>query len=101
MFRGWALGRLRDDLQAYARFAQQNDPKVKQSIQQTLAHWRHDPDLASVRDPQALERLPEPERAAWQSLWRDVDELAKGAAITNETKAAQKKPKPTAARSSK
>ena len=34
-------------------------------------------DLASVRDRPALDRLPENERAAWQALWRDVDELAR------------------------
>jgi hypothetical protein len=31
--------------------------------------------LASVRDTQALKRLPENERHAWRALWRDVDEL--------------------------
>jgi tetratricopeptide (TPR) repeat protein len=77
MFRHWALGWLRDDLTAYAKLADQNNPAVKQAVQQRLAHWRQDPDLASVRDPQALDRLPENERASWQALWRDVDELAK------------------------
>jgi hypothetical protein len=42
-----------------------------------LAHWKSDPDLASVRDPQALGRLHENERAEWQALWRNVEELAK------------------------
>ncbi len=84
MFRRWALGWLRDDLAAYTKLAEKNDPKVNQSIQQTLAHWRRDPDLASVRDPQALDHLPEDERAAWQALWRDVDELAKRAAQHNK-----------------
>jgi serine/threonine-protein kinase len=77
MFRRWALGWLRADLTTYAKQAEQNNPALKQTIQQRLAHWRQDPDLASVRDPQTLERLPENERAAWQALWRDVDELAK------------------------
>jgi tetratricopeptide (TPR) repeat protein/tRNA A-37 threonylcarbamoyl transferase component Bud32 len=77
MFRHWALGWLRDDLTAYAKLARRNDPTVQQAIQKSLAHWRRDSDLASVRDPQALDRLPENERPAWQKLWRDVDELAK------------------------
>jgi serine/threonine-protein kinase len=76
MFRRWALGWLRDDLQAYARFAQQNNPRLNQAIGERLAHWRRDADLASVRDPQSLGRLPENERAGWQALWRDVDRLA-------------------------
>jgi tetratricopeptide (TPR) repeat protein len=77
MFRRWALGWLRDDLTAYAKLAEKNNPAVKQTIQQRLAHWHNDPDLASFRDRPGLERLPEGERAAWQALWRDVDELAK------------------------
>jgi hypothetical protein len=36
-----------------------------------LGAWEHDPDLAGVRG-EALARLPEPERAAWQKLWADV-----------------------------
>jgi tetratricopeptide (TPR) repeat protein len=76
MFRRWALGWLRDDLTAYAKRAQQNNPALKQTIQQRLTHWRRDSDLASVREPAALDRLPENERAAWQALWRDRDELA-------------------------
>jgi serine/threonine-protein kinase len=77
MFRRWALDWLRTDLKAYASPAGQSNPTVKQSIGQRLSHWRRDPDLASVRDLQALDRLPENERAAWQALWRDVDDLAK------------------------
>jgi hypothetical protein len=32
-----------------------------------------------VRDPDALARLPEAERAAWQALWADVEALLKKA----------------------
>jgi hypothetical protein len=86
MFRHWALGWLRADLTAYAKLAAQNIPGAKQAIQQRLAHWRQDPDLASLRDPQGLDRLPENERAAWHALWRDVDELAKKAEPTRGRK---------------
>jgi tetratricopeptide (TPR) repeat protein/tRNA A-37 threonylcarbamoyl transferase component Bud32 len=79
MFRGWALGWLRDDLSAYAKLAAQNNSAANQEIQKRLTHWRSDADLASVRDPSALNRLPDNERAAWQVLWRDVDKLAKRA----------------------
>jgi serine/threonine-protein kinase len=77
MFRRWALGWLRDDLTAYSKIAEQNNPAVKRAIQQRLAHWQHDPDLASVRDRPALDRLPDNERAAWQALWADVAALLK------------------------
>jgi serine/threonine-protein kinase len=76
MFRRWALGWLRDDLQVYARYAQQNNPPMNQAIRQRLAQWRRDGDRAFVRDPQSLGRLREDERSGWQSLWRDVDRLA-------------------------
>jgi eukaryotic-like serine/threonine-protein kinase len=84
MFRRWALGWLRDHLTAYSKLAEQKNPNQNKTIQQKLAYWRSDPDLASVRDPQALDRLPDNEHATWQALWRDVDELAK--------KVAEKKP---------
>jgi hypothetical protein len=77
MFRLWALGWLRDDLTAYANLVRQNKAALNQDIQRRLTHWRSDPNLASVREPQALDRLPENERAAWKALWRDVDQLAK------------------------
>jgi tetratricopeptide (TPR) repeat protein len=89
MFRHWALGWLRADLRAYVELAEQNNPKVKQAILQRLAHWRQNPDLASVREPQTLDHLPENERAVWQALWRDVDELAKRAEPTQERKEPQ------------
>jgi serine/threonine-protein kinase len=86
MFRRWALGWLRDDLTVYAKLAGQNNPAAKQFIQQQLTHWRRDPDLASVRDPAALDHLPDDERAAWQALWRDVEELSKRVAKTDTAK---------------
>jgi serine/threonine-protein kinase len=35
----------------------------------TLSAWRNSPDLAAVRDPAALARLPAPEQQAWSALW--------------------------------
>jgi hypothetical protein len=84
MFRRWALDWLRADLTAYAKLASQNNPAVKQVIQQRLVYWQRDPDLASVREPQALDRLPDNENAAWQALWRDVDELLSRVAKKDE-----------------
>jgi tetratricopeptide (TPR) repeat protein len=68
-----ALEWLRADLAAWGKLA--DNPKARPAVQQTLTRWQHDPDLASVRDPAALERLPEPERAAWHKLWGEVDSL--------------------------
>jgi serine/threonine-protein kinase len=80
MFRRWALGWLHEDLAAYTKLAAQSNPAFKQALLQRLTHWRSDPDLAAVREQPALDRLPDGERAAWQALWRDVEELAKQAA---------------------
>ena len=43
---------------------------------ETLAHWKADADLAGVRDPEALAKLPEAERTAWRTFWEDVDKLS-------------------------
>jgi eukaryotic-like serine/threonine-protein kinase len=37
--------------------------------------WLQNDDLACVRDRSALAQLPETERADWQSLWADVNEI--------------------------
>jgi tetratricopeptide (TPR) repeat protein len=100
MFLRWALGWLRDDLTAYAKLAEQSNLALNQSIQQRLAHWRRDPDLVSVRDPQALNRLPENERAAWQALWREVDELLTRTAKKDEPSKGRKEPQPPKAKPS-
>jgi eukaryotic-like serine/threonine-protein kinase len=38
----------------------------------SLADWRADPALASVRDSAALAKLPDAESEQWQRLWADV-----------------------------
>jgi serine/threonine-protein kinase len=75
MFRRWALGWLRDDLTAYSKSAEQNDPAAKRAIQQRLTHWRCDPALASLRDNDAVDKLPQAERDACRKLWADVANL--------------------------
>src|SRR5262249_11475499 len=42
---------------------------AKHAVRQRLAHWQQDSDLASVRDPQTLDRLPGDERQSWHQLW--------------------------------
>jgi hypothetical protein len=53
------------------------------------------PDLVSVRDHPALDRLAEAERAAWRALWRDVDDLAKRLAKKDEPTKERKGPEST------
>jgi hypothetical protein len=40
-----------------------------------MQHWQRDPDLAGVRDKQALAALPEAQRRLWEQLWADVAAL--------------------------
>jgi tetratricopeptide (TPR) repeat protein len=82
LFRHWALRWLRDDLTAYTEITRRNNPLTSQFIEQRLVQWSSDPAFAAVHDPSALDRLPDNERAAWQSLWRDVEELAKRVTTT-------------------
>jgi tetratricopeptide (TPR) repeat protein len=66
-----ALGWLEADLAAWAKQADQAS-SARAAARQALSHWLADPDLAGVRGPAALERLPEPERARWARLWDGV-----------------------------
>jgi hypothetical protein len=70
-----ALGWLRADLAFYTKEAAGKVPAVEEAVRQRLAHWREDADLTPVRDPQALDRLPEAERREWGRLWDDVAAL--------------------------
>jgi serine/threonine-protein kinase len=74
-----ALAWLGHNLKHYGPQLQRADGKTRTAIQQTLRHWQQDADLASVRDADALTKLPEAERAAWSQLWADVAALLKRA----------------------
>jgi hypothetical protein len=74
-----ALEWLKAELGAWSRFLASGPPQPRPSITQTLEHWNVDPDLSSVRDPDALARLPESERNQWQRLWKSAHELLRQA----------------------
>jgi serine/threonine-protein kinase len=74
-----ALGWLRADLTAWGRVLDAGDPKARADVAPALRRWRADPDLAGVRDPQALAKLPSQEQKAWRDLWSEVDTLLKKA----------------------
>jgi hypothetical protein len=40
-----------------------------------MRHWQHDPDLAGIRDPDALAQLPEGERKECEAFWAEVQAL--------------------------
>jgi tetratricopeptide (TPR) repeat protein len=76
-----ALGWLRDNLKGYIKQVETADVNTHQAIRglltQLLEPWQKTPDLESVRGQEALAKLPEAERAAWQQLWADVEALLK------------------------
>jgi serine/threonine-protein kinase len=69
-----ALDWLKADLTAWGKLAE-GPAEQRLRVRQPLTWWRADPDLTSVRDKDALAKLPEVERAKWQELWGEVDGL--------------------------
>jgi tetratricopeptide (TPR) repeat protein len=65
-----ALAWLRADLTLRTRLLSDGKGTVG-----SLAAWQTDRDLASVRDPAALAKLPDSEREQWRRLWTDVAAL--------------------------
>jgi serine/threonine-protein kinase len=79
MFRRWALGWLHEDLAQYAKLTESGESAARQLVRIGLGHWLEDTDLAGLRDPAALAKLPEAEREAWLKLWAEVDTLLRRA----------------------
>lgn len=52
----------------------------KRNRAQELGLWLTDTDLAPVRDPDALARLPDEERRTWEQLWAEVRRAVAGGA---------------------
>jgi tetratricopeptide (TPR) repeat protein len=75
-----ALDWLRADLAAWAKGVDGGQPADRAAAVATLTDWQKDDDLAGVRHPWSLLRLPADERRQWQTLWADVDALRQRAA---------------------
>jgi tetratricopeptide (TPR) repeat protein len=71
--RGQARDWLRNELAAWSKLLNDSAPDARAQVQQALAHWKDDPDLAGLRDPTALAKLPEDEQRACQALWSAVE----------------------------
>jgi hypothetical protein len=95
-FRRQALDWLRAELEARLRLLEGGPQAARNTVTHDLEHWLGDPDLAGIREPDALGRLPEAERQAWQRLWADVaDTRARARGTTPpEPKAGDKLPLP-------
>jgi hypothetical protein len=74
-WRHHALEWLRADLEVWKSRASSPIRSTRDSAIRTLQHWLHDSDLAGLRNPDALEKLPEKERDPWRALWVEVKAL--------------------------
>ena len=74
-WRKQAIAWLKADLAAWSKLLANGPPQAKQSIAQTLQHWKADIDLAGLRDAAALAKLSDDEEKAWRALWAEVDAL--------------------------
>jgi hypothetical protein len=95
-FRRQALDWLRAELEARLRLLERGPQVARNTVTHDLEQWLEAPDLAGVRGPDALGRLPAAERQAWQQLWADVaDTFARARGTTPaEKEAGSKQPLP-------
>jgi len=66
-------------LAAWSKVLEKGPPAARQSIPQTLPHWKADPDLGGLRDAAARAKLPEDGEKACRALWAEVGALLKKA----------------------
>jgi hypothetical protein len=77
--RDQALQWLAAELAEWSKSLDSGGPQARPLAVQNLQHWKQDPDLAGIRDPDPLKKLPDEEQKAWRALWADVDNLLKKA----------------------
>ena len=75
--RAQALGWLRADLAVWDEVVKTGPDPLRAKVRPRLEHWKQDQDLIGVREPKELAKLPEGERAEWQTFWGDVEALIK------------------------
>jgi hypothetical protein len=46
---------------------------ARASVEQRFNWWRRDPDLAGLREPDLLDKLPVAESRACREMWREID----------------------------
>jgi eukaryotic-like serine/threonine-protein kinase len=66
---------LRADMASWAKYLDRVLAADRLLVIEELTHWRTDPDLAGLRDPDALDQLPPAERQACRKLLSDLDIL--------------------------
>jgi serine/threonine-protein kinase len=74
-WRQQALDWIRADLAYGTKLVESGMPVANEIVNVRLRRWKTDPDLAAVREKDALEKLPEVERRSWHEFWAEVDAL--------------------------
>lgn len=74
-WRKQALDWMRAEQAMRVRYLETGDTDDRIMVQQKLDDWRSDSDLAGVREPEALAKLPGEEQEAWRALWAEVTAL--------------------------
>jgi hypothetical protein len=74
---------LKGDLQAWHRLLEKEPGKARRVVVQRMQHRLADPDFNGVRGADALAKLPESERQAWQALWSEVEALRARASVND------------------
>ena len=72
---------LRLELDESAKTLRTATPADRYQVHQMLLRWRRAPDLAGLRDPHALARLPSAEPGECRALWGDVEMLLQSALL--------------------
>ncbi len=72
-WRKQALEWLRLDLKGWTDLLADSGPRNRTIAMQRLNVWKCHVDLAAVREPAALAKLPPSERESWQAFWAEVD----------------------------
>jgi serine/threonine-protein kinase len=74
-WRRYALTWLRQDLAYWDRALDRGNEQMTTRTRQTMRLWLADGSFAGVRYRDAVARLPQEERQAWDKLWSDVEAL--------------------------
>jgi tetratricopeptide (TPR) repeat protein len=74
-WRKQALTWLRANLTAHGKRLDGGKAEDRRLVRRRLRHWQRDKELASLRDPALVGRLPADERQACRQLWAEVEAL--------------------------
>jgi tetratricopeptide (TPR) repeat protein len=70
---------LRADLAAWSTTLDRGAPADRALVRKTMGLWQADPDLAGLREPNAMDNLPVDERDECLALWQAVGDLLRRA----------------------